>query len=48
MNATRYSVLDPPAIVDNIPGTVDALPGIMDFSPFTVYQIPLKALPSKG
>lgn len=31
MNATRYSGLDPPGIVDNVPGTVYQLPGIMDF-----------------
>lgn len=48
MNPTRYSVLDPPCIVDNVPGTVDCLPVIMDFSPFTVYQARLKALSPKG
>lgn len=48
MNPTRYSVLDPPCIVDNAPGTVDILPRIMDFSPFTVYQTHLKALLLKG
>lgn len=48
MNATRYSGLYPPGIVDYVPGIVYRLPGTMDTLPFTVYPVGLESLPVKG